>query len=106
MSGRSTPKWYSKSPNSSTTSLTALLASSTGAIGAPGIAASDTLSLHSNHERSKAGLPSFKPFHHKSKYDEHIRLMANRIADVLQRQRFVLYSLRESEANLEIFVAL
>jgi hypothetical protein len=106
ISGRSTPKWYSKSPNNSTTSLTALLASSTGAVGVPGIAASDTLSLHSNHERSKAGLASFKPFHHKSKYDEHLRLMANRIADVLQRQRFVLYPLRNSDANLEIFVVL
>jgi len=62
--------------------------------------------MHSNQERGKAGLASFKPFHHKSKYDEQLRLMANRIADVLQRQRFILCALRESEANLEICAVL
>ena len=88
-SGRTTPKWYSKSPNNSSTSLSALLASSTRAAAVPGFAATDGGSMHVDRGRHIAS--AFKPFHHKSKLDEQLRLAANRIADVLQRQRFVLY---------------
>ena len=91
ISGRSTPKWYAKSPNHSTTSLSALLASSTRAAGMPGFAATEASSLHSSNERGGRNLAAaFKPFHHKSKIDEQMHLTANKIANVLQRQRFIL----------------
>ena len=86
-SGRTTPKWYSKSPNNSTTSLNAVLASSTRLAGVPGLATSDTLSINGNQEGSHH---SFRPFHRKSKFENQFHLMTNRIADVLQRQRFIL----------------
>jgi len=89
-SGRTTPKWYSKSPNSSSTSLSALMASSTRAAAAPGFAASESMSTHSPHTGGRNLAHAFKSLHHKSKMDEQWRLAANRIADVLQRQRFIL----------------
>lgn len=89
-SGRTTPKWYSKSPNNSTTSLSALMASSTRAAAVPGFAASDSMSMNSSHSGGRNLAHAFKSLHHKSKIDEQWRLAANRIADVLQRQRFIL----------------
>jgi len=90
-SGRTTPKWYAKSPNNSSTSLSALLASSTRAAAVPGFTATEAPASQHSHDRARNLSTAFKPFHHKSKLDEQMRLTANKIADVLQRQRFLLY---------------
>jgi hypothetical protein len=58
--------------------------------GAPGLPSSDTLSTHS-HDHRKTFPYAPKSFHQKAKLDEQLRLTANRIADVLQRQKFILY---------------
>jgi hypothetical protein len=100
-SGRSTPKWYAKSPNNSTTSLSALLASSTRAAALPGLAVTDSGSMYPSHERGRSLAAALKPFHHKSKLDEQVRLTANKIADVLQRQRFILYFYLQSNLQKE-----
>lgn len=76
------------------------------AAGVPSLAAFDTLSTHSNQERAARNFPVFKPFHHKSKYDGQLRMMANRITDALQPQRSILYFPCGLYVDLVIFVEL
>ncbi|CCJ31031.1 unnamed protein product [Pneumocystis jirovecii] len=101
--GRSTPKWNSKSANSSSTSLSALLATSSATVALPGL-----LSLQGfQREDSASGLSRMmRPFYRtrkhssgiataikhsfsRSRLEDEIRITVH-LADVLQRQKFIL----------------
>lgn len=98
--GRSTPKWHSKSTNSSSTSLSALLATSSVTVALPGL-----LNIHrddSGSGLSKLSRPPYKLRKHstglanaikhsfsRSRLEDEIRITIH-LADVLQRQKFIL----------------
>ncbi|EMR11573.1 hypothetical protein PNEG_00017 [Pneumocystis murina B123] len=98
--GRSTPKWHSKSTNSSSTSLSALLATSSATVALPGL-----LNIHrddSGSGLSKSSRPPYKLRKHssglanaikhslsRSRLEDEIRITIH-LADVLQRQKFIL----------------
>ncbi|KTW29416.1 hypothetical protein T552_01367 [Pneumocystis carinii B80] len=98
--GRSTPKWHSKSTNSSSTSLSALLATSSVTVAVPGL-----LNIHrddSGSGLSRLSRPPYKLRKHnsglanairhslsRSRLEDEIRITIH-LADVLQRQKFIL----------------
>ncbi|KAK9468122.1 hypothetical protein V1512DRAFT_203763 [Lipomyces arxii] len=91
-SGATTPtrKWYSRSANASTSSLAGLIVGSGHALAATGKSGSGTMTPGGHHHalggKSKKGTAKK---HHKARLEDQIRITVH-IAEILQRQRFIL----------------
>ncbi|KAG4303780.1 hypothetical protein PORY_002805 [Pneumocystis oryctolagi] len=101
--GRSTPRWNNKSANSSSTSLSALLATSSATVAVPGLLGFQGLqqedsiiglskmarSFYKTRKHSSGIANAIKHSFSRSRLEDEIRITVH-LADVLQRQKFIL----------------
>lgn len=98
--GRSTPRWHNKSTNSSSTSLSALLATSSATVAVPNLLSIQrddsslglskmTRTLHKPRKHTSGLANAIKHSFSRSRLEDEIRITVH-LADVLQRQKFIL----------------